>query len=482
MRRRLVFAVVAIVALILFVHDVPLRTHLQRVEKDRVVTALERDASTLAAKAQQLLVAENPATASTAAGTTLAGLVEDYALRGTALVVIVDAEGSVEAATDSTVTIGSSYLNRPEIASALLGNSVVGERRSVTLGQDLVYSAVPVLTTDRVIGAVRLTYPKSVVDERVSGRLRGLALLALISLVLAFFASFVIATSVIRPLRNLRNKSDAIASGELSARAEVEGPIEIRELAKSFNGMAGRVEQMLAEQRGFAGDASHQLRTPLTALRLRVEQALATVSENPEALASAIIDDLDAAVNELERLSRLVEQLLALARTEAPTGHVRVDVAAVIAERIEMWSPLAEERGLELVSANHNPEVTVEAIPGALEQILDNYIDNALDYAPVGTAISLDVTRGGDDVTLSVADRGAGMSAESRERAFDRFWRGAESQNRPGGSGLGLSIVAQLAAASGGRVELRENPGGGLLATVTLRVAQLRRHDDNNSL
>ena len=166
----------------------------------------------------------------------------------------------------------------------------------------------------------------------------------------------------------------------------------------------------------------------------------------------------------------------------APTGHVRVDVAAVIAERIEMWSPLAEERGLELVSANHNPEVTVEAIPGALEQILDNYIDNALDYAPAGTAISLDVTRGGDDVTLSVADRGAGMSAESRERAFDRFWRGAESQNRPGGSGLGLSIVAQLAAASGGRVELRENPGGGLLATVTLRVAQLRRHDDNNSL
>ena len=482
MRRRLVFAVVAIVALILLVHDVPLRTHLQRVEKDRVVTALERDASTLAAKAQQLLVAENPATASTAAGTTLASLVEDYALRGTALVVIVDAEGSVEAATDSTVTIGSSYLNRPEIASALLGDSVVGERRSVTLGQDLVYSAVPVLTTDRVIGVVRLTYPKSVVDERVAGRLRGLALLALISLVLAFFASFVIATSVIRPLRKLRSKSDAIASGDLSARAEVEGPIEIRELAKSFNGMAGRVEQMLAEQRGFAGDASHQLRTPLTALRLRVEQALATVSENPDAPASEIIDDLDAAVNELERLSRLVEQLLALARTEAPTGHARVDVAAVIADRVEMWLPLAEERGVDLVSTNDDPAVIVEAMPGALEQILDNYIDNALDYAPAGSVISLDVTRSGDDVTLSVADRGPGMAAEARERAFDRFWRGAESQNRPGGSGLGLSIVAQLAAASGGRVELRENPGGGLLATVTLRVAQLRRHDSNNSL
>ena len=350
MRRRLILAVVGLVALILVVHDVPLRTHLRRVERDRVITALERDASTLAAKAQQLLAQSNPASATTVSGVTLAALVEDYNATSEALVVIVDRDGGAQAATDPTVAQDQSYLNRPEIASALLGNSAVGTRRSETLGEDLVYSAVPVLTTDSVIGAVRLTYPESVVNARVADRLRGLLILALISLSLAFLAAFLVATSVVRPLRRLRAQSDTIAAGDLSARATVEGPIEVRELAASFNDMATRVEQTLAEQRRFAGDASHQLRTPLTALRLRVEQALATVTEHPNRPATEVADDLEAAVNELDRLARLVEQLLALARTEAPGATVRVDVDGVIAARVEMWRSLAEERGLEIVN------------------------------------------------------------------------------------------------------------------------------------
>ena len=468
MRRRLILAVVGLVALILIVHDVPLRSHLRRVERDRVVTALERDASTLAAKAQKLLAQPDPSTASTTTGITLAALVGDYNAASEALVVIVDRDGGVLAATDRNIPSGQSYLNRPEIAAALLGNSAVGTRRSETLGEDLVYSSVPVLTTDGVIGAVRLTYPESVVNDRVADRLKGLVLLAFISLALAFFASFVVATSVVRPLRRLRLQSDSIAAGDLSARAEVEGPVEVRELAASFNEMAERVEQTLAEQRRFAGDASHQLRTPLTALRLRVEQALTTVVENPERPATEVADDLEAAVAELERLARLVEQLLALARTEAPGPTMRVDVGEVVASRVEMWRPLSEERGVLIATAG-DATGTVEAMPGALEQIIDNYIDNALDYAPTGTSITVAVARTPMETTVSVEDNGPGMTAIARERAFDRFWRGAESQNRPGGSGLGLSIVAQLAAASAGRVALLENPDGGLRATVTLR-------------
>lgn len=468
MRRRLVLAVVGLVALILVVHDVPLRSHLRRVERDRVVTALERDASTLAAKAQRLLAGANPATAQTDSGFTLDVLVADYNATSEALVVIVDRDGAVQSSTNGSITVGQSYLNRPEIASALLGNSAVGTRRSETLGQDLVYSAVPVLTTDSVIGAVRLTYPESVVDNRVSDRLRGLLLLAAISLALAFVAAFLVATSVVRPLRRLRAQSDMIAAGDLSARATVEGPIEVRELAASFNDMAARVEQTLAEQRSFAGDASHQLRTPLTALRLRVEQALSSVAENPNRPAVEVADDLEAAVAELQRLSRLVEQLLALARNQAPGVALSVDVDALVDARVDMWRPLAEERGVDIVVEGERGCV-VEAMPGALEQIIDNYVDNALDYAPTGTAIKIGVSTSGSDTTIRVVDRGPGMSASARERAFDRFWRGAESQNRPGGSGLGLSIVAQLAAASGGRVWLGESDGGGLVAAVSLR-------------
>ena len=473
MRRRLVLAVVGLVAIILVVHDIPLRSHLKRVEQDRVITALERDAFTLAAKSQQLLAGKSPSTDTTPTGVSLSTLVSDYRTNSTAEVLIVSGEGAVQIASDPTVQIGMSFLNRPEIASALLGNSTVGVRRSETLNADLVYAAVPVLTTDSVIGAVRLTYPKSVVDARVASRLRGILLVAFISLLMAFVAALIIASSAVRPLRRLKARTEEIADGDLSARAEVEGPSEIRELAVSFNEMAARIEKMLAEQRGFAADASHQLRTPLTALRLRIEQAQ-TSSAKPEVRVEELSEDLEAASGEIERLQRLVEQLLALARTEKKNVLVDVDVASVVQGRLEMWNSLAEERHVTLKFAAPG-KVLVKAVGGTVEQILDNYIDNALDYAPENSSISLQVEVSERDVKLSVADEGPGMTAEARERAFDRFWRGAESQNRPGGSGLGLSIVAQLAAASGGTVELSQNMPKGLVASVSLRKSALSK-------
>jgi signal transduction histidine kinase len=472
-RRRLVLAVVGLVAIILVVHDIPLRSHLKRVEQDRVITALERDAFTLAAKSQQLLAGKSPSTDATDSGVSLSTLVSDYRTNSTAEVLIVSGEGAVQIASDQTVLVGMSFLNRPEIASALLGNSTVGVRRSETLNADLVYAAVPVLTSDSVIGAVRLTYPKSVVDARVASRLRGILLVAFISLLMAFVAALIIASSAVRPLRRLKERTEEIADGNLSARAEVEGPPEIKELAASFNEMATRVEKMLAEQRGFAADASHQLRTPLTALRLRIEQAQ-TSSAKPEVRVEELSEDLEAASGEIERLQRLVEQLLALARTEKKNVLVDVDVASVVQGRLEMWNSLAEERHVKLKFSAPG-KVLVKAVGGTVEQILDNYIDNALDYAPENSSISLQVEVSERDVKLSVADEGPGMTAEARERAFDRFWRGAESQNRPGGSGLGLSIVAQLAAASGGTVELSQNMPKGLVASVSLRKSALSK-------
>ena len=119
--------------------------------------------------------------------------------------------------------------------------------------------------------------------------------------------------------------------------------------------------------------------------------------------------------------------------------------------------------------------VLVKAVEGTLEQILDNYIDNALDYAPEHSSISLHIEVSERDVKFSVVDEGPGMPVEARQNAFDRFWRGSESQNRPGGSGLGLSIVAQLAAASGGTVELSQNIPTGLVASVSLRKSALSK-------
>ena len=228
--------------------------------------------------------------------------------------------------------------------------------------------------------------------------------------------------------------------------------------------MAERLNGLIDQQRSFAADASHQLRTPLTALRLKLERARDLIHEDPVGAEAR----LAAAESEADRLGSIIEGLLLLARTEAnTTATERVDVAAVARARTEHWMALAEESGVRI--GYHGAEhAAALALPGAVEQVVDNYIDNALSVSPAGGTIVVSVESGARTVDLHVLDDGPGMSAEDRLRAFDRFWRGASPA---GGSGLGLAIVAQLMAASGGAAELQARPEGGLDASATFPSA-----------
>ena len=205
------------------------------------------------------------------------------------------------------------------------------------------------------------------------------------------------------------------------------------------------------------------MRTPLTALRLRLENLAA--AGDPDTAG-----DLEAAEAESQRLARLVDGLLTLSRAE---DHRRdresVDVVGVAEGRRDIWGPLAEERGVCVVVEARTPEAVALAVPGDLEQILDNLLSNALEASPSDSDIAIAVdghnsaTR--HTVTVHVRDQGPGMTPAEREHAFDRFWQGKE---RVSGSGLGLAIVQQLAEANGGNVTLDGADGGGLVASVTL--------------
>jgi signal transduction histidine kinase len=170
-----------------------------------------------------------------------------------------------------------------------------------------------------------------------------------------------------------------------------------------------------------------------------------------------------------------VESLLVLARTDAVAPDpVPVHLAAVIADRWEAWSPVAADQGARLERACP-PDLWVLAVPGALEQILDNLVSNALEVAPDGSAISIGAAVVGDRVEVHVVDQGPGLEADARSQAFERFWRGAGGATADGdGFGLGLAIVAQLATRSGGAARLDAGPAGtGLDAVVTLARADL---------
>jgi signal transduction histidine kinase len=442
------------------VHDIPLARHLERVERDRFVTKLERDAFVIAGRAEEALeggtAAQEPI---------IRALVERYGAQEDVRVAIVDADATGVVGSDAAV-LQEDFSNRPEFTSALRGEPTTGERFSSTLGEDLFFVAVPVLSGEDVVGAVRISAPERVVADRAASRVRGLLMVALISLAIAVVVAWIFARSVIRPLARLRAATDELASGDLEARAdEAAGPREVRALASSFNSMANRLALLVEQQRAFAGTTSHQLRTPLTALRLQLERLAAEVDDDPH-----LRDNVRESLAETDRLRRMIEGLLALSRADdAAAAVVTTDLAAVLRDRADYWKPLADERGVA-IALDVPSEADVSVVPGALEQIVDNLVDNALEVSPDGSTLRLAAVPVPRGVELHVADEGPGLSEEDRERAFERFWRGENAQ--PGGSGLGLAIVHQLAAAGNGRAELRASPSGGLDAVVTLRTPQ----------
>ncbi len=223
--------------------------------------------------------------------------------------------------------------------------------------------------------------------------------------------------------------------------------------------MAETVTGALAAQRAFVADASHQLRNPLTALRLRLSNLQGHVD-------SAAVDDHGAALEEAERLSELLAGLLALARTERTAPLVEVDVDAAVGDRVEAWRPLAEHTGLRL-ELDGQPGLTVSAPVGAVETVLDAVLDNAVKFSSAGDAITVHTARHDGRVEISVRDTGPGLGPEELERATDRFWR-SPSQSNVEGSGLGLAIAARTVELSGGSLRLESPEGGGLRVVARL--------------
>ncbi len=459
MRKRLLIAMVGLVGVVLLTHDIPLSQHLQELERDRLITSLQRDAFTMSNQVSPLMDNEP-----TARESEIHSVLDLYSSSSESTAIVVDADGYLIASTATSFTVGSDYASRPEVAAALLGSSSSGTRLSNSIGGELVYVAVPILSGAKVLGVVRVTIPKAVLDARVSDQLKGVFTAGLATILLAVLVAFIFARSVSEPIEKLRGATDRFAGGDLSANAQVGGPKEIRRLAQSFNEMASRISGLVSRQKSFAGDASHQLRTPLTALRLRLEQATTSVDGSPE-LAK---EHLEEAMNETDRLSHLVEQLLQLARAEgAILEKSYCNISQFLVDRANEWEYLAAERGLN-INRQIPAGLSANVSHVALREIIDNYVDNAFESSQQNGTITFMASETPTQLTLTIRDAGKGLSAEQREAAFERFWRDSETANRRSGSGLGLAIVSQLAQAGGLKVALRESPLGGIDAVVEI--------------
>ena len=387
-----------------------------------------------------------------------------------ARVIVVDGQGELLADSAGTGLRGTSYADRAEISAVLdTGRAVQGTRRSDTLDQTLLFTAVPIVGEGVRIGAVRVTQSTSAIDQRVRRDIVALAAIGLAALAFGLALAWVLAGSLSRPLRGLAGAARRAGAGDLDARAPVGGPREQREVASAFNQMVERLGTVLAAQREFVGNASHQLRTPLTGLRLRLEAASLRATD-PE-----LERDLAAAEQEVVRLSKLLDGLLTLAREGGtPPMPQPVDLSVAAAEACDRW--LAHGREIELVS--DRPAVAL-ASDGDVATILDSFVENALAYSPPAEPVAIEWGVDGRAAFVAVLDRGSGIAPGEEEAVFERFRRGAASRSGPSGTGLGLAIARTLAARWGGTVTIVNRSDGGARAELRLLAGEQPGHRES---
>jgi signal transduction histidine kinase len=375
---------------------------------------------------------------------------------------IVDARGEMVSSTQRTADVSASA---PDIRAVLREQAHASPRTTIVAGVEMMSVAVPVHPGVAPRGAIRVSVPAETLTVGAGNFRLMLGAVGLLVLAAAAIIAMALARWISKPVRALETATRTLADGApLPLLPTTTGPPEVRRLATTLAATADRLQALIGAQRSFIGHASHQLKTPLAALRLRLENM------EPDVAAAGGMN-LRAALRETDRLAQMVESLLAMARSEQTAlPREPVGLAPAVAERIAFWSPLATSKAVRLTASGPDDAI-VRAIPGAVDQIIDNLLSNALRAAPRGTAI--DVTwcpavhaDGTPMIEIHVIDEGPGMTADQCARALDPFWRAPGMAND--GTGLGLSLVRKLAETSNGQAALRPGEAAGIDAVVTL--------------
>jgi signal transduction histidine kinase len=455
LRRRLVLAFAYVLVLIVVALAIPLGVTVDRRAKDAFYSRIGTQAQVIASS---IGGTQTP-------GSTLPNLRRIITADGRqtdARIIVTDGSGRAVLLADSDdpnarpPRVAYNTPGRPEIGAALRGQPVQLVRHSADLGGDLLVVAYPVLSGRKVVGTVRLSQPMAEVDARVRRSWEAIAAVAAVVAIVGLVVAWALATSLAQPLRSLAGTAERLARGDLDARADAGGPPDVAAVGVELNRMAAELTALLDAQREFVANASHQMRTPLTGLRLRLEALAAGPPPDPEA---------EAALREVDRMSDLVADLLVLARAGVPPRSASSsDLTEQARAAADRWQRVAEDRGQTFSLEAPERPVPVGADPSDVAIVLDNLIENAIVYSPSGANVRVSVSQNGGGV-LRVADDGPGIPPGEARRVFDRFFRGKAGSGVPGGTGLGLTIVHDLATRWSGSVEL-ESPGRGTRIAV----------------
>ncbi|HEU4319828.1 MAG TPA: HAMP domain-containing sensor histidine kinase [Acidimicrobiia bacterium] len=406
---------------------------------------------------EQLVGGSNPTTGEPFGGDVSAifdtFLSRNVPLEGEGLITFVNGDIYKVDVTGARIAVTQNAAEWAEIESSVRG--VVDDPE---LG-DIHYLAVPLLGGEQESGVFVVSVLMENRFAAVDGVIRLGAIVYGSIFLLASIAAWVAAGRILRPLTDLTETAQAISDTDLSRRIEVEGDDEIAELGRTFNSMLDRLDEGFASQRRFVDDAGHELRTPITIIRGNLE----VMGDDPQEREATI----DLVTDELDRMSRIVDDLLDLAKAEQPDfiQPAPMDLGEFTNDLRARAESLNEREWL-VERADH---VVIEADRHRLNQAMMNLIRNAAEHSPRGTPVRIGSKLDWRSrVSIWVADEGNPIPAADRDRIFDRFSRIESERRKTDGAGLGLAIVAAIAEAHGGQVEV-DSPGGkGNVFTITI--------------
>lgn len=376
---------------------------------------------------------------------------------------VLDSDGIVISSTDNFINKGDKLADISKVQNG---------RHSITINehaeddQEHISVLVPIEHAGKTAGAVMAwilesDYQKSL---RPIKHVTALAMFVVISL--SVFISLLLAKALIKPIRRMRQLSRRISNGDLSIRVDNSSSDELGELASDLNSMASRLQDMESMRRDFLGNVSHELRSPVSNIRITSE----VLERRAQRLGDDSVGLFQTIVTETQRLESMISELMELTAIESGVLTLEqevIDLKAMLENLRDSYQPYAEKKNITL-GLLADPSIQVVADVARLERVIRNLLDNAIKFTPEDGQVVISARRMDGEIVIEVTDSGDGILTEDLPRVFERFYRADKARQRRGGAGIGLAIVKSIIEAHGGSVEAYSEEGRG--STFRIRL------------
>ncbi len=394
-------------------------------------------------------------------------ILSNYVFESDSRIVVFDTAAVIRYASDAAIPLGMSD-PRDDVMAALQGEAQHTTRNDPISGEDRVYVTMPITTGTKILGAVEVSKPVSQVFAQVNRVWVLLLSISGIVLLLTLAVSILLARYITQPVSALNQAAQEFAQGNLQTRINLSREDELGQLAASFNYMAAEISHLLAQERAFVANASHELRSPLAAIQLRAE-LLQTPGVQDPARIRRYLQEIE---RESQHLSQLLTHLLQLHRAESrpPDENPRCDPILCIQHVAELMQPIAQDAKIHL-----HIDIPPTSPPARLsseecELVIRNLVDNAIKYTPAQGDVWIQAEAGASDVLIRVRDNGQGIPADELSHIFDRFYRVNKARDRTG-AGLGLSLVKAIVDRCEGAIDVQSVEDQGTTITLSFPLA-----------